>query len=154
MPVQTPPKGYSAVTPYLAVADAPAALAFYAEAFGARERMRLAAPDGSIVHAEIEIGGAPVMLSGAWPQMGFVAPDGSTVSAMIHLYVPDADAAFARAVAAGATALQPVQTQFYGDRSGTLRDPFGHRWSVSTQVEEVSVEEAQRRMAAMPMPGA
>jgi len=150
MTVSPIPEGYGAVTPYLCVADPAAALRFYAAAFGASERMRLNMPDGSIGHAEIEIGGAVVMLAGAWPQMGFVPPAEGQVSSMIHLYVQDADATFARAVAAGATALAPVETKFYGDRSGTLRDPFGHRWSVSTHVEDVSVQEAERRVAGMP----
>jgi PhnB protein len=150
MTVPPIPPGYPVVTPYLSVSDPEAAIAFYVAAFGATERMRLTTPDGSIVHAEVDIGGGVVMLSGACAQMGFVPPDGAAVSVMLHLYVADADAVFARAVAAGAVALQPVDTKFYGDRSGSLRDPFGHRWSVSTHVEDVSTEEAQRRMAAMP----
>lgn len=153
MSVPAIPEGYGPITPYLSVPDAGAAIAFYAAAFGATERMRLVAPDGTIMHAEVDIGGGVVMLSGAWPQMGFVPPEEGRASVLIHLYVPDADAVFAQAVAAGATALMPVETKFYGDRSGTLRDPFGHRWSVSTHVEEVPVEEAARRMAAMPAPG-
>lgn len=144
------PAGYAALTAYLSVPDPAGAIAFYREAFGATERMRLTMPDGSIGHAEVEIGGSVMMLGGAWPQMGFVPPEGSAVSVMLHLYVEDADAAFARAVAAGALPLAPVETKFYGDRAGTLRDPFGHRWTVSTHVEEVSVAEAQRRISAMP----
>jgi PhnB protein len=144
------PPGYAALTPYLSVPDPASAIAFYARAFGATERMRLMMPDGSIGHGEIEIGDSVVMLGGPWPQMGFAPPEGGTVPVMLHLYVEDADAVFARAVAAGALAMAPVELKFYGDRSGSLRDPFGHRWTVSTHVEEVSTEEAQRRIGDMP----
>jgi PhnB protein len=147
------PPGYATLTPYLSVPDPAAAIAFYQAAFGATERMRLMMPDGSIGHAEIEIGDSVLMLSGAWPPVGFAPPEGGTVPVMLHLYVADADAVFARAVDAGALPLAPVETKFYGDRSGSLRDPFGHRWSVSTHVEDVSTEEAQRRIAAMPVEG-
>ncbi|CAH0284933.1 VOC family protein [Roseomonas sp. CECT 9278] len=150
MTVPPIPPGYATLTPYLSVSDPASAIAFYQKAFGARERMRLMMPDGSIGHAEIDIGDSVMMLGGAWPQMGFAPPEGTAVSVMLHLYVEDADAVFDRAVAAGATALVPVETKFYGDRSGSLRDPFGHRWSISTHVEDVSTEEAQRRISAMP----
>ena len=143
------PPGYPRVTPYLAIEGAERALAFYVEVFGARERMRLPAPGGRIGHAEIEIGESVIMLADPWPEGKFVAPQGETASVTIHLYVEDADAVFARALARGATVVQPMETKFYGDRSGTLRDPFGHFWHVATHVEEVSPEELQRRMAAM-----
>ena len=149
MPVSRIPPGYSSVTPYLAIDGAARALAFYAEVFGARERMRLEAPGGTIGHAEIEIGGSVVMLADGWPEGKFVAPQGDTASVSIHLYVEDADAVFARAIAAGATQVQPMETKFYGDRSGSVRDPFGHLWHVATHVEDVSEEEIGRRMAAM-----
>ena len=149
MPVSPIPPGYHSVTPYLAIDGAARALAFYAEAFGARERMRLEAPGGKIGHAEIEIGDSVVMLADPWPEGQFVAPRGDAVSVSIHLYVEDADAAFARAVAAGAVAVQPMETKFYGDRSGTLRDPFGHRWHLASHVEDVSMEEVGRRVQAM-----
>jgi PhnB protein len=150
MTVPPIPPGYAALTPYLSVSDPASAIAFYQKAFGATERMRLMMPDGSIGHAEIDIGDSVMMLGGAWPQLGFAPPEGAAVSVMLHLYVEDADAVFARAVAAGAVEVSPVETKFYGDRSGSLRDPFGHRWTVATHVEEVSVEEAQRRIADMP----
>jgi PhnB protein len=143
-----PPEGYRSVTPYLAVDGAARAIAFYAEAFGARERMRLDAPGGKVGHAEMEIGDSVVMLADPWPEGAFEAPKGGTTSVSIHIYVADADAVFARALAAGATALRPVETKFYGDRSGTLRDPFGHHWHVSQLVEVVPLDEIKRRMAA------
>lgn len=149
MAVPPIPPGYAALTPYLSVPDPANAIAFYQKAFGATERMRLMMPDGSIGHAEIEIGASVLMLGGPWPQLGFAPPEGGTVAVMIHLYVDDVDAVYDRAVAAGALPMAPVELKFYGDRSGSLRDPFGHRWTVSTHVEEVSTEEAQRRIAAM-----
>jgi PhnB protein len=149
MPVAAIPEGYRSITPYLAVAGAARALAFYAAAFGARERTRLDGPNGSIGHAEIEIGDSVVMLADPWPQGHFVPPDGEKASVSIHLYVPDVDAAFARAVAAGAAVLRPVETMFYGDRTGGLRDPFGHHWHLATHVEDVAPEEIRRRMDKM-----
>jgi PhnB protein len=150
MPVPPIPPGYHSLTPYIAVEGAARAIAFYAAAFGARERMRLAMPGGDrIAHAELEIGDSVVMLADPWPEAGFRAPEGEAVSASLHLYVEDADAVFARALAAGATEVQPMETKFYGDRSGTLRDPFGHRWNITTHVEEVSPEEIARRFQEM-----
>ncbi|MBV1797251.1 VOC family protein [Siccirubricoccus sp. G192] len=148
--VQPVPAGYSSVTAYLIVEGAAAALDFYARAFGAREVMRLPAPGGRIGHAEIEIGDSRVMLADECPEMDARAPaayGGSPVT--LHLYVRDVDAVVARAVAAGAEVRRPVQDQFYGDRSGTLRDPFGHVWHLATHVEDVPPEEIQRRMQAM-----
>jgi PhnB protein len=144
------PDGYPTLTPYLVIDGATAAIAFYAKAFGAKERMRLGAPGGRISHAEIEIGGSVVMLADEFPDMGARGPKsvgGSPVH--LHLYVADVDAAVAQAVAAGAEMVRQVQDQFYGDRSGTLRDPFGHIWHVATHVEDVSQEEIERRAAAM-----
>ena len=132
--------------PYLCCRGAARALDFYAAAFGAVETMRLAEPSGRIGHAEITIEGARVMLSDEYPEMDVRSPQtigGSPV--MIHLYVSDVDAVAARAVAAGATLERPVADQFYGDRSGQLRDPFGHRWSIATRKEELSAEEITRR---------
>jgi len=132
--------------PYLCCRDAARALEFYAAAFGAVETMRLAEPGGRIGHAEITIGDALVMLSDEYPEMDIRSPQalgGSPV--MIHLYVPDVDAFAARAVGAGATLERPVADQFYGDRSGQLRDPFGHRWSVATRKDALSAEEITRR---------
>jgi PhnB protein len=141
------PPGYHSVTPYLLVRDAIKALSFYGNAFGADEVMRFEGPPGRIAHAEVKIGDSHVMLADENPGEGFVGPQtlgGAGVSLM--LYVEDVDATFARAIAAGATARRPVADQFYGDRVGTLIDPFGHVWSVATHREDVSVEEAKRRM--------
>jgi PhnB protein len=150
MPVPPIPPGYRSVTPYLILENAARALAWYAEAFGARERMRLPMPDGRIGHAEIEIGDSVVMLADAMPECGMRDPralGGSPVT--LHLYVAEVDVTVARAVAAGAALQRPVETQFYGDRSGTVQDPFGHIWHLATHVEEVPPEEIARRMRAM-----
>ena len=144
------PPGYHSVTPYLMVRDATKALAFYLEAFAAEELMRFEGPPGRIAHAEVKIGDSHVMLADENPQEGFVGPQtlgGAGVSLMLD--VRDVDATFARAVAAGATVRRPVADQFYGDRVGTLTDPFGHVWSIATHREDVSVEEAKRRMASL-----
>jgi PhnB protein len=144
------PPGYHSVTPYLMVRDATKALAFYLEAFAAEELMRFEGPPGRIAHAEVKIGDSHVMLADENPEEGFVGPQtlgGAGVSLM--LYVRDVDATFARAVAAGATVRRPVADKFYGDRVGTLTDPFGHVWSIATHHEDVSVEEAKRRMASL-----
>lgn len=147
MSVNPIPAGYHSVTPYITVHDGQGALDFYKQAFGADEVLRLPAGD-KIAHAEIRIGDSILMLSDEWPEMGALSPrsrGGCTAGLMI--YVEDADGAFDRAVAAGATADRPVQDQFYGDRSGTVTDPFGHRWTLATHVEDLSDEEIQRRMA-------
>jgi len=144
------PAGYHSVTPYLMVRDAAKALAYYRDAFGAAELMRFEGPPGRIAHAEVKIGDSHVMLADEQPENGYVGPQtlgGTGVSLM--LYVPDVDATFARAVAAGATVRRSVADQFYGDRVGTLTDPFGHVWSIATHREDVSVDEAKRRMAAL-----
>ena len=144
------PDGYSAVTPYLIINGASAAIEFYKQAFGATERMRMGAPDDKVGHAELVIGGSLIMLADEFPDMGARSPQtigGSPV--MLHLYMDDVDAVVARAVAAGAKITQPVETKFYGDRSGGLVDPFGHLWNIATHVEDVSPEEMQRRAAAM-----
>lgn len=142
------PENYPHVTPYLAIAGAAAAIEFYKKAFGATERMRMGGPEGKIGHAEIEIEGGLIMLADEHPSMNFHSPKtigGSPV--MIHRYVADVDGFFARATAAGAEVLRPPTDQFYGDRSCTLKDPFGHTWSVATHVEDVSPEEMQKRAA-------
>jgi PhnB protein len=142
------PDGYLSLTPYLIVADGAGAIAFYERAFGAKLRLRLARPDGKIGHAELDIGGSVVMLADEYPAMDAKAPGaygGTPVS--LHLYVTDADAVAAKAVAAGAVLKRPVADQFYGDRLGTLQDPFGHVWHVSTHIEDVSPEEIDRRAA-------
>jgi PhnB protein len=138
----------------LVVNDAAAALDFYKRAFNAEEVMRLPTPDGKIGHAEIKIGDSHVMLADEFPQWGRVGPKalGNTpVSLMI--YVEDVDARFQQAVNAGATVLRPVVNQFYGDRSGSLEDPFGHQWTIGTHVEDVPNDEIARRMAAMSAEG-
>jgi len=144
------PEGYHRATPYLCCKNAAAAIEFYKKAFGAIELMRLAEPGGRIGHAEIKIGDAPIMLSDEYPEWDVRSPQalgGTPVS--IHLYVEDVDALARRAVAAGAKLTRPVEDQFYGDRSGSLEDPFGHRWNVSTHKEDVSADEMQRRYTAL-----
>jgi len=148
-PVKPIPDGCHAVTPYLIVKGAAQALEFYQHAFGAVELMRMPGPGGAVMHAEIRIGDSKVMLADEFPAMGHRSPEalgGSPVS--LALYVERVDEVFDRAVAAGAKVVRPVQNQFYGDRSGTLSDPFGHTWTVGTHVEDVSPEEMGRRMAA------
>ncbi|MEP6573718.1 MAG: VOC family protein [Gemmatimonadota bacterium] len=138
------------VTPYLCIRGAGAAIEFYQRAFGARELMRLDAPGGLIGHAEIMIEYARIMLSDEFPEMDVVSPatlGGSPVT--IHLYVNDADTLAARAVSAGMTVLRPVETQFYGDRGGKFRDPFGHIWWIATHVEDVSMDEIRRRAESL-----
>lgn len=148
--VQRIPTGHEQATPYLSVAGGLAAIDFYVRAFGAIEELRLVQPDGRLGHAELLIGAARIMLADEFPEMRIVGPrtlGGSPVT--IHLYVEDVDAFVARAVAAGATVRRPVADQFYGDRSGTIEDPFGHVWNVATHVEDVSLAEMRARHAAL-----
>ena len=143
------PDEYRAATPYLSLSEAARAIDFYKQAFGAREVMRMPAPQGKIGHAEIRIGDAPIMLADECPEMNFRSPQslgGSPVN--IVIYVNDVDALVNQAVAAGAKLLRPVQDQFYGDRMGVLQDPFGHSWSFATHIEDVPPEELQKRAAA------
>jgi PhnB protein len=147
------PDGYHAVTPYLIVKGAGGAIDFYKKAFGAEEILRFPGPNNTIGHAELRIGDSIIMLADSQPQGIYNSPEtygGSPVSLMI--YVPDVDKTFKQAIANGAKQTRPVENHFYGDRSGSLVDPFGHLWTVSTHVEDVSVEEMQRRMAALPTP--
>jgi PhnB protein len=144
------PDGYPRVTPYLCVDGAAAAIEFYTKVFGATERMRMPAPDDKIGHAELEIGDSIVMLSDEFPEMGVRSPKfvgGSPVT--ISVYVEDVDRAFDAAIESGAKSLRPVDNQFYGDRVGQFEDPFGHRWSVASHVEDVSPEEMAARAEAM-----
>ncbi|ABC82252.1 VOC family protein [Anaeromyxobacter dehalogenans] len=136
--------------PYLRVRGAARAVAFYAEAFGAKEKFRLVEPGGRVGHVELDFGAATVMLSDEYPEHGLRGPEsvGGTTFC-IHLHVDDADRAIARAVAAGATLVRPAADAFYGERSGTVRDPFGHEWLLGHSIEEVSPEEMQRRWDAM-----
>ena len=143
------PDGYPRLSPYLSVDGASDAIAFYTEVFGGTERMRMEGPGGRVGHAEIEIGDSVLMLSDEWPEAGVRAPGayGGT-PVMMSLYVEDVDATVQRALDRGATILRPVEDQFYGDRSGQFTDPWGHRWSVATHVEDVPPEEMERRAAA------
>ena len=144
------PEGYHSVTPYLIVDGAAEAIRFYERAFGASEVLRMPMGDsGKLAHAEIKIGDSHVMLADEFPDMDFLGPlkrGGATASLMI--YLPDVDAAYARALEAGATEERPPEDQFWGDRMGTLRDPFGHRWSLASHVEDVAGAELQSRMEA------
>ena len=146
MPVKPIPDSYNTVTPYLIVPDGVAAIEFYKKALGATERYRIEAPEGKIGHAELQIGNSVVMLADEFPEMGARSPrtlGGTPVSFMI--YVEDVDARFQQALAAGGKETRPLKNQFYGDRSGTLEDPFGHTWTLATHVEDVAPEEMERR---------
>jgi len=145
------PEGYHTLTPYLAVDDAAKAIDFYKEAFGATEKMRMEAPGGKIGHAELEIGDSLVMLSDPFPQSTVKSPNalGGT-SASVFMYVEDVDAVVQQAVDVGATVTMEVEDQFWGDRFGSISDPFGHTWSIATHVEDLTPEEiAERGKAAM-----
>jgi PhnB protein len=141
---QSVPQPKHTVVPYLRVKGAAQAIEFYGRALGAKERMRMPGPDGRLMHAELEIAGGIIYLSDEFPEMGGStgAPNGAVT---IHLNVPDCDAVWAQAMAAGATATMPLQDMFWGDRFGKFKDPFGHEWSVSTTKEQLSPEEMNRR---------
>ena len=145
------PEGYPRVTPYLIVHDGAAAIDYYTSVLGATERMRMGGPDGKVGHAELGIGDSVIMLADEHPEMGARGPKtvgGTPVS--MHVYVEDADRVFEGAIEAGATSLQPMEDKFYGDRSGSFEDPFGHHWNVATHVEDVPEEEmAERAEEAM-----
>jgi PhnB protein len=151
MAVKPVPDGYHTVTPYLAVDDAAEAISYYKKAFGAKERVRMEAPGGKVGHAELEIGDSLVMLSDSFPQASTRPPKelgGTSVS--VFMYVKDVDAVVKQAVDAGATVTMEVADQFWGDRFGSVQDPFGHLWSIATHVEDVPPEEmAERAKAAM-----
>ncbi|HVS29159.1 MAG TPA: VOC family protein [Solirubrobacteraceae bacterium] len=143
------PDGYPRVTPYLIVDGASAAIDFYTSVLGATERMRMPAPEDRIGHAELDIGDSVIMLADEAPDMQVRGPravGGTPVS--LHVYVEDVDGVFERAVQAGAKALRPVEDRFYGDRSGSFEDPFGHQWNVATHVEDVPGDEMEERAAA------
>lgn len=144
------PAGYHTATPYLIVNGAARAIEFYKRAFDATEAVRMDEPGGKVGHAEIKIGDSVIMLADEHPEINARGPQsigGTPVSLL--LYVPDCDAVVAKAVSLGAKVLKPVQDQFYGDRSGTFADPFGHQWTIATHKEDVSPEEMQKRIAAL-----
>jgi PhnB protein len=149
MAVKPIPDGYHTVTPYLIIGGASRALDFYKRAFGAVERFRMEGPDGRVGHAEIQIGDSHIMLADEHPERNIRGPQsiGGTATSIL-LYVEDVDTQFRTAIEAGAKEMMPVQDQFYGDRSGTLTDPFGHVWTISTHKEDVSHEEMSRRIEA------
>ena len=142
------PPGYHVVTAYLCIDGASAAIDFYKRVFGARERMRMDAPGGKVGHAEITIGDSVVMLADQFPEMNFYGPkSGGNTSINMHLYMKDVDAVVQRAVIAGAKVVRPVEDKFYGDRTGTIEDPFGHVWHIATHTEDLSMAEMKRRGA-------
>jgi PhnB protein len=142
------PKDYPRVTPYLIVGGASVAIDFYTSVLGATERMRMEGPDGKVGHAELDLGDSVIMLADEHPEMDAIGPKtvgGTPVS--LHVYVEDADAVFERAIEAGAKALRGVEDKFYGDRSGSFEDPFGHHWHIATHVEDIPPEEMSKRAA-------
>ena len=148
MAVQPIPEGYTGATPYLICKGAADAIDFYKKAFDAKETMRLDGPGGKVMHAEMKIGAAAIMLADEFPEMGFKSPTtlgGSPVGILI--YVEDVDVRYIQALEAGGKVIKPLADQFYGDRSGTLEDPFGHTWTLATRVEDVSQEEMDSRFA-------
>ena len=146
MAVKPIPEGYHTLTPSLTVKDGAKAIEFYKKAFGAQERMRLAGPDGRLMHAELQVGDSIVMLGEEMPEMGCKEPASvGAVSSSLYLYVPDVDAAFKRAVEAGAKALMPPADMFWGDRFGTVEDPSGHRWGLATHKEAPSPADMEKR---------
>jgi PhnB protein len=154
MTVKWQPDGYHTLTPYLIVRGGAAAIDFYKKAFGAVELFRMPMPDGKLGHAEIKIGNSVIMLADEAPERGATAPDPKTGYAVgFMVYVEKVDAVFDQAVKAGAKVIMPVKNQFYGDRSGTVADPFGHKWTIGTHVEDVSPEEMTKRMADMAKQG-
>jgi PhnB protein len=144
------PDGYPRVTPYLYVDGARQAIEFYKSILGAEERMSMPGPDGKVGHAELTLGDSVIMLADEFPDMGALSPKsvgGSPVA--LHVYVEDVDATFEKAIKAGATVLRAVEDKFYGDRGGEFEDPYGHRWSIATHIEDLSPEEMEQRMGQM-----
>lgn len=151
MAVNPIPEGYPRVTAYLSIDGAADAIDFYSKVLGATERMRMGGPEGKIGHAEIQVGDSTIMLADVHPDFGNKSPKelgGTPVSLMV--YVADVDDTYATALASGAKELQPLEDKFYGDRSATFEDPWGHQWTVASHVEDVSEEEMERRMAELP----
>jgi len=150
MAVKPIPDGYPRLSPYLGVKDAAAAIDFYRDVLGATERMRMPGPNNTVGHAELQLGDSILMLADESAEFGNLSPSsvgGTPVG--LTLYVEDVDAVYAKALESGATAIKPPEDQFYGDRSGSFLDPFGHKWHVMTHIEDVSPEEMQKRMASM-----
>ncbi len=150
MPTKPIPDAYHSITPYLSIDGAARAIEFYQQAFGATERMRMEMPDGRLGHAELQIGDSVVMLADGCGEIGFpTATELGGTAVGIHLYVEDVDAVFTGALDAGATELRPLADQFYGDRTGTLRDPFGHMWFLATHKDDLTPEELYARAEAL-----
>ena len=149
MSVKSIPEGFHSITPYLGVKKAAEAIEFYKNAFGATQVMRLDMPDGSVGHAELRIGDSPIMLGSPCAESPFGSPRDGHTSVGIHLYVTDVDAQYKQAIAAGGTVISEPKDQFYGDRSGTLRDPFGHVWFLATRKEDLTQEQIEQRAKEM-----
>jgi PhnB protein len=144
------PQGYNTVSPCLIVNDAARAIDFYKAAFGAREIVRMAGPNNTIAHAELEIGNSRIMLGNEMPNMGYRSATSIGASPVtLYVYLPDCDSVVKKAVSAGAELTRPVENQFYGDRNGTIHDPFGHVWTIATHVEDVSPKDMEERMKKM-----
>jgi PhnB protein len=155
MTVKAIPDGYHSITPYLSIKGASDAIEFYKKAFGAVELFRLAMPDGIIGHAEVQIGNSRIMIADPCDDVSFGDPKtlgASTVG--LYVYVNDVDAMYSQAVVAGAKTVQPVEDQFYGDRTGTLEDPYGHRWFLATHKEDLTPEELNKRAERLFKPDA
>ena len=147
MAVKPIPEGHHTLTPFLTVRDAVRAIEFYKQAFGAQERGIMKGPDGKVMHAELKIGDSIIMLSDEFPDYGALSPLSNGGAGMgLHIYVDGVDAAFDRAVKAGAQVEMPVTDQFWGDRYGKLKDPFGHKWSIATHIKDMSADEMKRGM--------
>ena len=148
MSVKPIPEGYHTLTPFMTVRDAARAIEFYKQAFGATERGVMKDPGGKVMHAELQIGDSIVMLADEFPDFGAVGPDtnGGGTSMGLHIYVNNVDQAFDRAIKAGAKVEMPVMDQFWGDRYGRLKDPFGHKWSIATHTKDLSMDEMKRGM--------
>ncbi|MDF3203278.1 VOC family protein [Pseudomonas sp. 1912-s] len=149
MSVKPIPEGYHSITPYLGIDKAAEAIEFYKQAFGATEVMRLDMPDGKVGHAELRIGDSPIMMASPCGEMSFGSPGKEHPSVCLHLYVQDVDQQFARAIKAGGTAISEPKDQFYGDRSGTLKDPFGHVWFLATRKEDLTEAQVRQRAEEM-----